>query len=192
MILVWAIGAGLLAGAGRAWIGRRKLISPDLRLLWLVPVAYLPQLVAFNWPTTNELLPENLAAVALVSSQILLLIFAWVNRKKPGFWALTLGLTLNLLVITLNGGLMPISPENVILLSPDAALGSWQVNHRLWGGKDIVLPVNDTRLWWLSDCFLLPAWMPFQVAFSVGDIFIALGAFLLLWVSGGVPQYNHR
>ena len=183
MILIWAIVAGLLAGLGWAWIGQRKFHPPELDLLWLVPVAYLPQLLAFNWPTTRELIPDNLAAAALVCSQSLLLIFAWFNRDKPGFWALGLGLTLNLLVIAINGGLMPISPETVTWLSPNASPDSWQVGYRLWDGKDIVLPVATTRLWWLSDRLLTPGWVPYQVAFSIGDILIALGAFWLFWSS---------
>ena len=185
MILLWAVAAGLIAGLGRAWVGRHEFQPPELRLLWLVPVAYLPQFLAFNWHTTRALIPHSLAAAALVGSQILLLIFAWVNRNKPGFWALGLGLALNLLVITINGGLMPISPETVTQLSPNAPPDSWGMNQRLWGGKDIVLTVDATHLWWLSDCLLLPTWMPDQVAFSIGDILIALGAFLLMWASGG-------
>jgi hypothetical protein len=185
MILIWAIAAGLLAGLGWAWIGQRKFHPPELDLLWLVPVAYLPQLLAFNLPATRELIPDNLAAAALVCSQSLLLIFAWFNRDKPGFWALGLGLALNFLVIAINGGLMPISPETVTRLSPNAPPDLWQLGYRLWGGKDIVLPVDATRLWWLSDHLLSPGWVPYQVAFSIGDLFIAMGAFWLLCSSGG-------
>jgi hypothetical protein len=36
-------------------------------------------------------------------------------------------------------------------------------------------------LWWLSDRFLVPQWSPYRVTFSLGDIFISLGAFWLLW-----------
>ena len=69
------------------------------------------------------MISEDLAAAILVSSQVLLLVFAWFNRDQPGLWALDLGLALNLLVIVLNGGLMPISPETVARLAPEGQEG---------------------------------------------------------------------
>ena len=183
MILLVAVVAGLLAGLARARHGRRPLRVPDLRLVWLALVAFLPQMVVFYLSAGSRLPADSLAAAALVSSQGALLIFAWLNRKQPGFWALGLGLALNLLVITLNGGLMPISPETAGRLMPDAAPDVLQVGHRL--GKDIVLPAAATRLEWLADRFLLPSWLPYRVAFSLGDVLIALGAFWLLWAMGG-------
>jgi hypothetical protein len=184
MILLWAIATGLLFGLMRAWIGQRRLHPPELHELWLVLVAYLPQWLVFQWFATRTLIPDTLAAITLVVSQILLLIFAWINRNKPGFLALGLGLTINLLVITFNDGLMPISPETLNQLYPNAPDDSWQLHQRLWGSKDIVLPIDATCLWWLSDIFLLPTWINYKVAFSFGDILIAIGAFWLLWVSG--------
>lgn len=184
MILLVAVGAGLLAGTVRAWHGGHRLAVPNLRLFWLVPVAFFPQWLAFYLPATRKLIPDDLAAAVLVSSQALLLIFAWFNRDKPAFWALGLGLTLNLLVITLNGGLMPISPDMVARLAPESPPSAWQAGRRLGTGKDVVLPVAATQLWWLSDRFLLPPWFPYQVAFSLGDVLIATGAFWLLWTIG--------
>lgn len=188
MILLLAVIAGLVAGLGRAWLGARRLRPPSLHLAWLVPIAFFPQLLAFRLPATRDLIADELAAAALVISQVLLLLFVWVNRNRPGFWALGLGLVLNLMVITLNGGLMPISPETVAWLLPDAASGTWQIGARLGTGKDIVLPVAATRLWWLSDRFLLPAWFPWRLAYSFGDVLIAAGAFWLLWSMGRQPH----
>jgi hypothetical protein len=184
LILLAAVIAGFLAGLVRAWLTGRRLRPPDLKLLWLAPAAYLPQFLAFQLPATRRAIPDDLAALALVSSQMLLLVFAWVNRRQPGFWMLGLGLLLNLAVITLNGGLMPISPETVTRLAPDAPPGAWQIGERLGNTKDLVLPVAEMRFGWLSDRFLLPDWLPYRVAFSLGDVLIALGAFWLLWSSG--------
>src|SRR3712207_701242 len=161
MILLWAVAAGLAASLARAWVLGHRLHPPDLRLVWLVPLALLPQFLAFLIPATRRVIPDTLAATGLVSTQMLLLVFVWMNRHLPGFWALGLGLVLNLLVIILNGGLMPISPETVMRVTPDAPAESWQVGARLGTSKDIVLPVSATRLWWLSDRFVVKAWLPY-------------------------------
>lgn len=192
MILLSAVAAGLVAGLVRAWHGGRQWQPLYLRLTWLVPVALAPQLLAFYVSPTRHLASDNLAAVALVGSQMLLLTFAWLNRHQPGFRVLGLGLALNFLVITLNGGLMPISPERVAHLAPNARAGSWQVGSRLGTGKDIVLPITTTHLWWLSDCLLLPTWFPHRVAYSPGDVLIAGGAFWLLWTLGGAEHMPTR
>jgi hypothetical protein len=83
---------------------------------------------------------------------------------------------------------MPITPARVEALIPNAPEGFWTVGERLGIGKDIVLPVEETRMWWLSDRFLLPAWFPYRVAFSLGDVFIFLGAFWSLWLIGGASD----
>jgi hypothetical protein len=125
--------------------------------------------------------------VALIGSQLLLLLFAWYNRAQPGFFALALGVGLNLLVIALNGGLMPISPETLGDLMPIIP-EDWHIGERLGTSKNILLPATATHLAWLSDRFLLPSWCPNRVAFSLGDVFIAGGAFWLLWASGQRPH----
>ena len=184
MILLLAVAAGLMSGMARAWYRGRRLTVPDLRFDWLVPVAFAPQWFAFYLPVTRELMSDSLAAAILVGSQASLLFFAGSNLFRPGFWALGFGLLLNLLVIALNGGLMPISPEAMAWLAPEAPPDAWQIGGRLWSGKDVVLPAGATRLWWLGDCHRSPLWFPYRFVFSLGDAFIAGGAYWFLWALG--------
>ena len=188
MILLIALVAGLTAGLLRAWWNKRAFQAIRLKYGWLVILAFIPQLVAFQWKVTSSSFPDAWAPGALVSSQVVLLVFAWFNRRDPRVWVLGIGLLLNFLVILLNGGLMPISPGTVQKLIPNAPSGSWHIGERLGTGKDIVLPSLSTRLGYLSDRFLLPSWLHYQVAFSLGDMFIAIGAFWLLWLLGGPPK----
>jgi hypothetical protein len=198
MILTIAVFAGLLAGLLRAWLSKRRYDVPQIRHIWLVLIAFLPQWLVFFLPATRRSIPDQWAIAALLTSQFLLLAFVGLNsyqqrfRNRFGFWLLGFGLILNLTVILLNGGLMPISPESVSHLVPDAVPGSWEIGSRLGTGKDVVLAVDQTRLWWLSDRFLLP--LPGRdVAFSLGDVLIAAGAFFVLCVwdstqSGFIPM----
>lgn len=185
MILLGAFSVGLVAVGLRALILRRELHPFDVRWMGLLFVAFLPQLFAFVLPTRFEI-PDVWASLALVSSQIGLLLFAMANVSKPGFPLLALGLASNLLVILLNGGWMPISPEMVQRVLPQASPDFWQIGARLGTGKDIVLPVEQTRLWVLSDIFLIHyGWN--RAAFSPGDVLVALGVIRALWALADRP-----
>lgn len=185
MILLIGVAAGLIGGLLRAAL-RKKAYKPyNLRLVWLVLLAMAAQWVAFSFPLIRSSLPDIVIRLTLVLSQLTLLVFVIGNLKIPGFWLLGIGLALNLTVIVLNGGMMPVSPDTVSWLRPDFQADSWQIGERLGYGKDVVLPKGETILWFLSDQFRTPAWMPYRVAFSLGDIFIALGAFWLFWSIGG-------
>ena len=184
MILLYAVVLGFAAGFVRAASsGRSFQLNPPGRVGLLFAAALL-QAAAFYFPATRKMLPDWLAALILVGTQIGLLVFVWFNRTQPGFPILGLGLALNILVIVANGGWMPVSPQVVSTLFPDTH-SSLIPGMRVGWSKDILLLPAETRLWWLSDCFLLPAWLPQRAAFSPGDILIAMGAFWALWVRGG-------
>ncbi|MEZ4706527.1 MAG: DUF5317 domain-containing protein [Caldilineaceae bacterium] len=187
MLLLLAIAIGLFIGIARALISGRAFAVPEVRMIGLVFIGFLPQFFVFFWTVTRELVTDNrIAAIALVSSQLLLLVFALVNRKQPGFWLLGVGLALNLAVILANGGLMPITPETMAQLAPPGEPTDllFPPGSRLGTTKDVVLKATDTRLWLLSDIFLFPKGIPLRFAFSLGDALIGVGVLIFLWEAG--------
>jgi len=185
MILLFAVISGLLVGISRAWINKRSYKFISLKGVWLVFAAFLPQFMAFNFTASRSWIQDTWIPPLLFASQLMLLIFAWLNRKQAGFWLLGLGLLSNMLVIGLNGGMMPISPETARRLIEPNTNVDLQTGQRLGFSKDVLLAVEDTRLAFLSDRFTLPDGFPFQAAFSLGDILIGIGAFWLFWSLGG-------
>jgi hypothetical protein len=171
--------AGLLAGLGWARWHRQPYQPPDLRHLWLALVAFLPQFFTIFFPFTREQTSDQLAAAFLLLSQSLLLGFSLLNWRIPGMSILIVGIILNLGVMAANGGFMPISPQTAGHLIPEETLQNIPVGSR-FGTKDILLSPQETRFEWLADRFLTPAWSRYRAAFSLGDVFIATGAFWLL------------
>ncbi len=178
MILLVTLIAGLAIGVGSTWWKHRPYHTPDLRQIWLVFAAFLPQLLVAYLPPTRQLLPERIAALLLMASLLLFVTFAWLNRSLPGIPLMLAGLVSNLIVMAANGGWMPISPRTLGQLNTNA-LQALDLGSRI-GQKDVLLLPQNTHLAFLSDHLLLPAWLPYQAAFSPGDILIGLGIFLLL------------
>jgi hypothetical protein len=181
VVLLVSVVIGLAGALIRAKATGRHLKPIELKRSWLVLLAVVPQILAFQVPAVGRQVPETLIPALLVVTQLLLLVFAFENLTQPGCWSLGIGLVANFIAIASNGGWMPISPETVRRILPSIPEGLWQIGHRLGLSKDWILPVNDIRMFWFSDRFTLPDWIPYRVAFSLGDIFIAIGAFLLVW-----------
>lgn len=197
MILVFAVFIGLAAGLIRAWVNKTKFHIPEFHYPGLVILAFIPQFIAFSIPATRSSLPDETASALLGFSLVFLLAFSILNIRNISFWPMILGLILNILVISMNGGWMPISPETVQKLIPNAPAGAWSIGSRLGFGKDLVLPVEATKLWALSDRLTLPEWVHYGLAFSIGDVLMSAGAIWLFWsmgrkTNGTSKEYSHE
>ncbi|MFZ5912088.1 MAG: DUF5317 domain-containing protein [Chloroflexota bacterium] len=179
MVLWLALGAGLVTGIGVSrWQGH-PYRPPALQYVWLVFAGFLPQFLAIYLANTRVLFPDWLAASCILISQVALLVFSWFNRRLPGMPVLIVGLMFNLAVIAANGGFMPINPQTAERLVGVERVASLEDGSR-FGFKDILLQKSETELEWLADRFLPPQWLPYQVAFSLGDVLVGLGVFQVL------------
>ncbi len=176
LVLIVCVAALLIVG--HSWLTGRELRRVEFRLLGLVPAAAIPQLLAFYIPATRIWVPDLLAPVILVWSQLVLMGFVLLNSRRPGMPILGLGLAMNLVVILANGGMMPLSPQTASRVS---SIDVWAAGARFGPGKSMVLPTQTTAFGSLSDRIMLPDWFPYQAAYSLGDIFILAGALVLLW-----------
>lgn len=181
MILLAAVIIGLLAGFVRAKISKSSFQPVRLKLEWLIIAAILPQILVFFIPTTSAHVSDTWASIILVSSLMAMFLFCLVNIRQPGFVLMSIGLLLNLLVISLNGGLMPIRPE----ILGDPGSGGWQLGERYRFTKDVVLPLWQTRFWFFSDVFITPNTLPTRFAFSLGDVVLSIGVIRFFWSLGG-------
>jgi hypothetical protein len=96
--------------------------------------------------------------------------FLIANRHIPGLLVIALGGALNFAAIVTNGGVMPADPDAIAAAGISQEAGEFANS----------APADSAPLGFLGDVFHTPGWFPIHNVFSVGDIEIVLGAFLLL------------
>ncbi len=158
----------------------KRLAQLPLRWGWMAMILFAAQAYLIFWPEARAQGPFSPRAMILISSYLILILVAWSNRSLPGVNLILLGLALNCSVIVANGGFMPVAPQTLIRVGHTHLVTTLESGTRVARTKDILLWPEETRLWFLSDIFVIPERYPLAGSFSLGDIFIALGVFILL------------
>lgn len=175
LVLALAVLVGLLRGGAIQRLGGLPLRQGGWALAALLIQALF---VYIPWFSASQQAKGAVIGVMLFS-YLLLFVFVWLNRRMLGVLVIGMGLLLNLTVILANGGYMPTSPE---ALQRGGYISSSPIvsGTRLAKSKDIILSREETRLWFLSDTLVIPPPFPWPTVFSVGDVVIAAGTFLLV------------
>jgi hypothetical protein len=176
MLLLLAVLCGLIVGYVRRG-SLAQLGQLPLRCGWLILIAFFLQVVVFSSQFESLGWSDQLGPALYVSSILLLLLAVGLNLSLGGMKILGIGLLLNFLVIAANRGYMPVHPDSLArsgMVHRAELLRSQETvsNSTLW--------TDETRLPFLADIFYLPSYLPFSNVFSIGDIFIGIGAFILV------------
>jgi len=174
--LCLALLLGLVALGGRA----SDLTHVQVRWGWLAPLAFLMQAYLIFFPAERAgdvLSPRSLL---LVASQVLLFVVIWQNRHLGGIKVIGLGLLLNSLVMVVNGGFMPITPETLVQIGYDGNASQLETGYIVGRTKNVVAEPGEASLWFLSDVMVIPRPFPIPTALSLGDLLIVLGVFFFL------------
>jgi hypothetical protein len=146
-----------------------RLADVRLRYGWIALIALGLQVLMVYGPGAR------LGWLMLASYGLLVLVVG-LNWRLPGMPIMAMGLALNLVVMAANGGFMPISPETLSRAGLEHLASSLEVGAHVTNAKDVLLPREATRLWWLGDTLVMPLPSPLKAVFSVGDLLLAAGA----------------
>ena len=166
VFILYAIVAGL--AIGRLLGGRfDNMGALSFRWTWVAIAGLAVQVVLFSGPVSAAV--GDAGAPLYVASTVAVLGFVLRNVRISGMPIVALGAGLNLVAIAANGGTMPAS--GAALASLGGGTSGGYINSR-----ELVAPV----LLPLGDVFALPSWMPFANVFSVGDMLIGAGIFVVI------------
>jgi len=159
-----------------------NLANIKIRFGWLIIIAVLVQSMPFALSAPSSFV--ELKKALLVLSYVLLLWALSRNLQSWGIRILLLGVLLNFLAIVANSGLMPVSPE-ARLWAGKSAIGVSEFGKVLPEGTGILLPIDQTNLWLLSD--IIPVNL-IHAVLSVGDVLIVFGLLSFIVAKAGLSH----
>jgi hypothetical protein len=152
-----------------------NLAGIRLRGIGLFYLAIGIQIVAFPPAFLPWTTPDAVARWLWLGSYACLFCGASLNLRLRGVWLVALGMLSNVVAVVANGGVMPSLPT--------AAQAAGIVEPATYNS----VTTDDPRLAWLVDRWAAPDWIPLANVFSVGDVLLALGAFVLVLAATDVP-----
>jgi hypothetical protein len=138
----------------------------ELRAWWLLFLALAMQVSTRFLPDDREW--EWVGVTMVLVSFALLMVLVILNRSKPGMWLAGLGVLMNFLVISVNGG-MP-----VLAGAAEVASGFTLSQPDLTGSFKHILLDDSSRLTFFADVIPLRL-IGIGEVISLGDIFLAMG-----------------
>jgi hypothetical protein len=168
VFILYAIIAGLVIGAV---LGGRFLALGSIPFRWtpLIFVGFAAQVVLFS-----DFVVERVGSAGpplYVISTLAVGIAVVRNVGLPGMPLIILGAASNMAAILANGGFMPAAPQALASLGKTAPV--------VYSNSAVVA---QPALELLTDRFVLPRWLPLANVFSVGDVLLGAGVFILIVV----------
>lgn len=145
-----------------------------LRFGWVFPILLAVQIVVFS-------LQSKVEWIGASSNVIFLLVyvaglgFLWMNRDQVGFTTIFIGVLLNFLVMAVNGGRMPVSPEAATVIDP---MYTEMLRSGLYGKHQLL--TDSTLLGFLGDIIPLSNPYPRTQVISIGDVVMNIGMFFFI------------
>jgi len=102
---------------------------------------------------------------------LLLVIWVAANWRIPGMALIAIGLALNVIAITTNGGHMPVSSESARYAG---TIDNYTSEGALVANNSIMTQAN-VRFWLLTDIIAIPKQVPFANVISIGDVLLTIG-----------------
>ena len=166
MFILYALVLALVVGLAT---GGRLMALADLRLRWapLILVGFLSQIVLFSDAVAARV--GDAGPVLYVVSTLCVGVAVVRNLDLPGLPLIVLGAVSNMAAILANGGYMPATADALASLAKTAPT--------IYSNSAVVAA---PALAPLIDRFALPRWLPFANVFSIGDVLLAIGIFVLI------------
>ena len=178
MFILYALIAGIVVGFAT---GGRLSALASIQFRWapLILLGFLAQVVLFTDAVAARVGDLGPAIYVITTAMVGAAVLR--NVRLPGMPLIVLGAVSNLATILANGGYMPASPDALASLGRTAPT--------IYSNSAVVPTPN---LPWLIDRFALPSWLPMTNVFSVGDVLVAVGVFVLVVATVRTPPDTDR